>query len=124
MFIKTIKKIFYLLLPIIGGSIVGLIINKSIDYTNLNQPFLAPPKWLFPIAWSIIYILMGIAYFIYRKYNDNCHTNKLYYIQLIFNFLWSIIFFSLKWRFISVIWIIILLITVILLMKRFKQEND
>ena len=102
---------------------VGLVINKSIDYPNLNQPFLAPPKWAFPVAWSIIYILMGIAYLIYRNNNNDYNTNKLYYIQLIMNFLWSIIFFNLKWRLFSILWILILLITVILLMKRFKLEE-
>ena len=111
------------MLPIIGGSLVGLVINKSIDYPNLNQPFLAPPKWAFPVAWSIIYILMGIAYLIYRNNNNDYNTNKLYYIQLIINFLWSIIFFNLKWRLFSILWILILLITVILLMKRFKLEE-
>ena len=102
---------------------VGLVINKSIDYPNLNQPFLAPPKWAFPVAWSIIYILTGIAYLIYRNNNNDYNTNKLYYIQLIMNFLWSIIFFNLKWRLFSVLWIIILLVIVILLMKRFKLEE-
>ena len=109
--------------PLVGGSIVGLLISKSIDYNNLNQPFLAPPKWLFPVAWTIIYILMGIAYLIYRNDNDNYHTKRLYYLQLTLNFLWSVIFFNLKWRFVSIIWIIILLVSVIALMKRFNLEE-
>lgn len=110
-------------MPIVGGSLVGLIINKSIDYSSLNQPFLAPPKIAFPIAWTIIYILMGIAYFIYRNKNDNYYTKRLYYTQLIFNFLWSVIFFNLKWRLLSIVWIIILLVVVFKLMKRFKIEE-
>lgn len=121
--IKLSTKLFYLFLPIIGGSLVGFLISGSIDYNNLNQPMFAPPKIAFPIAWSIIYVLMGIAYYIYRKNNDNDHTIKLYYTQLILNWLWSIIFFSLKLRLLSILWIIILVANVYILMKRFKIEE-
>ena len=58
---EKLKNAFFLLLPIISGSLVGLIISKSIDYQVLNKPPLSPPKALFPIMWSIIYILMGYA---------------------------------------------------------------
>ena len=116
-------KYLRLFLPIILGSIVGFIISKSIDYPILIKPPLAPPKTLFPIVWSIIYILMGISYFLYRNKYDNNDTKALYYSQLVFNLLWSIIFFLFKLRFISIIWIIILDILVILLIKRFYNEN-
>ena len=83
----------------------------------------APPKIAFPIAWSIIYLLMGIAYYIYRKNNDNEHTKKLYYSQLIINYLWSIIFFNLKLRLLAIFWIILLLINVYILIKRLQIEE-
>jgi len=112
---------FYLLLPIIGGSLVGLLINNSIDYNSLVKPPFSPPSITFPIAWTIIYILLGIAFFLYKKEGSNEKTDVIYYTQLIFNFLWSIIFFLLKWRLLSVIWIIILDILVILLMIHFYK---
>ena len=121
---KLNQKLLYILTPLIGGSIVGLIINKSIDYNYLVNPPLSPPSYLFPIVWSILYLLIGTSYYIYRKNNnDDPLTIKLYYIQLILNYLWSIIFFTLKLRTLAVIWIIVLAITVIYLMIRFYKEE-
>ncbi len=121
---KLSQKLLYILTPLIGGSIVGLIINKSIDYNYLVNPPLSPPSYLFPIVWSILYLLIGTSYYIYRKNNnDDSLTIKLYYIQLILNYLWSIIFFTLKLRTLAVIWIIILAITIIYLMIRFYKEE-
>ena len=121
---KLSQKLLYILTPLIGGSIVGLIINKSIDYNYLVNPPLSPPSYLFPIVWNILYLLIGISYYIYRKNNnDDSLTIKLYYIQLILNYLWSIIFFTLKLRTLAVIWIIVLAITVIYLMIRFYKEE-
>ena len=118
---KIIKNIFYLFLPIILGSIIGLITTNFMDYSSLIKPPLAPPNILFPIIWSIIYLLMGIAYYFYKNNNDN--TNYIYYIQLIVNILWSIIFFILKWKFISILWIILLDFLIILTMKIFKSNS-
>ena len=58
---KLSRKLFYLFLPVILGSVVGFIISGSIDYNQLVQPPLAPPGWLFPVMWTIIYLLMGIS---------------------------------------------------------------
>lgn len=121
---KLSQKLLYILTPLIGGSIVGLIINKSIDYNYLVNPPLSPPSYLFPVVWNILYLLIGISYYIYRKNNnDDSLTIKLYYIQLILNYLWSIIFFTLKLRTLAVIWIIVLAITVIYLIIRFYKEE-
>ena len=121
---KLSQKLLYILTPLIGGSIVGLIINKSIDYNYLVNPPLSPPSYLFPIVWSILYSLIGTSYYIYRKNNnDDSLTIRLYYIQLILNYLWSIIFFTIKLRTLAVIWIIVLAITIIYLMIIFYKEE-
>ena len=120
-----LKKVFYLFFPLILGSIVGFIISNSIDYPNLIKPPLAPPKILFPIIWSIIYLLMGISYYILKKnyYTDTFKESLVYYTQLIVNLLWSIIFFTLKWRFVSVIWIILLDFLVIKMISLFYKKE-
>ena len=116
-----IKKIFYLFFPLVLGSIVGILINNSIDYNTLNKPILSPPSIIFPIMWTILYILMGISYYIYRKYNNN--YNLIYYVQLFVNLLWSIIFFTFKLRLLGVFWILLLLILIIILYKDFNRYN-
>ena len=105
---KLSKKLFYLFLPVILGSLVGFIISGSIDYNELIQPPLAPPSWLFPVMWTIIYLLMGLSYYLFKKDNDNDCISKLYYIQLGVNLLWSIIFFLFKLRLLACVWIILL----------------
>ena len=87
------KKGFYIFLPIILGSIVGFLISGNIDYPTLLKPPFSPPKILFPIVWSIIYLLMGISYYILKKnyYTDTFKESLVYYTQLIVNLLWSII---------------------------------
>ena len=105
---KLSKKLFYLFLPVILGGLVGFIISGSIDYNELIQPPLAPPSWLFPVMWTIIYLLMGLSYYLFKQDNDNDCISKLYYIQLGVNLLWSIIFFLFKLRLLACVWIILL----------------
>ena len=59
---KTKIYLKSIIIPVIIGGIVGLIISKFIDYNLLQKPPLAPPAILFPIIWTILYILMGISY--------------------------------------------------------------
>ena len=64
---KKLLSLFYLSFPLIIGFIVSLIIKDYIDYSTLLKPPLAPPKVLFPIAWTIIYLLLGISFYLYKK---------------------------------------------------------
>lgn len=117
---EFIKKIFYLFFPIVIGGIVSFLIKDSIDYTSLIKPMLSPPKVIFPIMWSIIYLLMGLSYYLYKKdYDDVGIIDIVYYIQLFVNALWALIFFLWKARLVAVIWIIILDLLVILLIYLF-----
>lgn len=120
---KKIVNFFRLFFPIIMGGIVGIIIKNYIDYSLIEKPPLSPPKLAFPIAWSILYLLIGISYYIYRKNNYDKKTIQIYYIGLILNALWSIIFFVLKLRLLSIIWIIALIIITIILFINYKKQN-
>ena len=120
---EKIKLLFWIFFPLLIGGIVGLLISNSIDYQNLIQPPLAPPSILFPIAWTILYLLMGISYYLFRKSNNNLKTISIYYLQLSFNALWSIIFFIWKMRFFSIIWILILVLLIIILIFQFYKDK-
>lgn len=118
---KWIKNI---LIPVILGGIVGLIVSKFMDYELLKQPPLSPPGFLFGIVWTILYILMGVSYSI-LDINElvDSKVKKIYYLQLIVNLLWPIIFFVLKWRLVSCIWIIGLLVLIIYMIITFYKRN-
>lgn len=119
---KTYAK--SILIPVIIGGIIGIIISGTIDYNALQKPDLAPPSSLFPIVWTILYILMGLSYGILKdKSLIDSETNFIYYLQLFVNALWSIIFFTLKWRLFAFIWIILLDILVIIMIYKFYKKN-
>ena len=113
-----------ILIPVVIGFIIGLITNSSIDYTIINRPKISPPGWIFPVVWTILYILMGISYglLIENKKND-LKTKSIYIAQLFLNYSWSIIFFTLKLRFLSIICIILLLISIIIMIAIFFKRN-
>ena len=83
--------IISIIIPIIIGLISGLISMNGIkDFSLLKKPFLAPPSYLFPIAWTILYTLMGISsYLIYEEndVNTDCCL-KIYFLNLFVNLLW------------------------------------
>ena len=121
---EKIKTIFQIFLPLVLGGIDGFLISGSMDFESLNKPPLAPPGILFPIVWTILYLLMGIAYYLYRKKYDFDFTAKLHYIHLFINLLWPIFFFVLKIRLFSIFWILLLLASIILLtLLYFKKER-
>ena len=85
-----------ILIPVVIGGIIGLIISGSMNYDTLKKPFLAPPSIVFPIVWTILYILMGVSYGILKEKSlDTPKITLIYYLQLFVNALWSIFFFTL-----------------------------
>jgi len=122
------KKYKYLIISILislgVGGLSALITGGDMDtYKYLSKPPLSPPSVLFPIVWTILFILMGIsAYMVYvSKDRDKDSALTVYVIQLIINFFWSIIFFSLKLRLFAFIWIILLLVLIIIMIVKFYR---
>lgn len=113
-----------IIVPVIIGGIVGIIISPFMDYEMLQKPPLSPPGILFPIMWTILYILMGISYG-RLKINSLVDSNVkfIYYLQLFVNAMWSIFFFVLKWRLFSFIWLILLIILVIIMIISFYKKE-
>lgn len=120
---KLLKNAFYIFFPIILGSINGIFIGKYIDYNYLIQPLLSPPSFIFPVVWTIIYLLMGVSFYIYKRDTLGDNIDTIYYLQLVVNLIWPIIFFVLKFRFIATIWIVILDILVIYMLKLFFKYS-
>lgn len=95
------------------------------DYNTLQKPPLSPPGFIFGIVWSILYLLMGIAYgILVYKGKSNVEVSKIYWTQLIVNLIWPILFFVFKLRLFSSVWIILLLILVIdMIIKFYKKDK-
>lgn len=113
-----------ILIPLILGGLVGFLTSGSMDYDTLVKPTLAPPAFIFPIVWTILYTLMGVSYGILKSnFLLDGNTKFLYYLQLTVNLLWPIFFFIFKWRFFSFVWIIILVLLVIAMIAEFYSKN-
>ena len=113
-----------LLIPLALGAVVGFVTMGSMDYDTLVKPPLSPPPILFPIAWSILYALMGLGYaLIWDKTGEQREVNLIYYVQLGVNLLWPFAFFVLKWRLFAFIWILILDALVVLMIFTFYKRN-
>jgi len=113
-----------ILIPVIVGTVVGLITSGSMEYGSLIQPPLAPPAILFPIVWSILYVLMGVSYGILESNSlVDSSINSIYYGQLFVNVLWPFFFFVFEWRLFAFLWILLLLALVIVMIVRFYEKN-
>lgn len=126
--IKLKPLIISILISLSTGIISGLItINSQNTYSTIETPFFAPPGFLFPIVWSILYLLMGIsAYIVYSsgaKPSDKQAALAIYALSLVINFIWPILFFNAKLYLISFIWLIILWIFILLTILAYSKIN-
>ena len=111
-------------ISLLTGGLAGFLTQNSMTFYNqLTKPPLSPPGWIFPIVWTLLYILMGIsAYIIYESNSPNKEKAlTLYGWQLFFNFLWSIIFFNLQNSLLAFLVLIILWVLIIAMIKAFKE---
>lgn len=119
------RLLLNIVIPVGLGALVGFISGSNNGYNEFVKPVFAPPGIVFPIVWTVLYILMGIsAYLIYNS--DSLYRNnalKTYYFQLIVNLLWSFIFFKFKLLFLAIIWIILLIYLVIKMIIQYKKIN-
>ena len=100
----------------VGGLAALLTKNSMSMYEDISKPQLAPPGWIFPVAWGILYTLMGIsAAMVYVNSRGRILGTGLgfYTASLVFNFFWTIIFFNLKMFLLSFAWLIVLWILIL-----------
>lgn len=125
---KLVPLLINVLIPILGGSIVGYLNRNAMStYEALKKPFFNPPAIVFPIVWTILYVMMGIAaYRIFMKNRQGVDDNGGYFyylVQLLINFLWSFIFFTFRLYGVSFIVIIILFILILITLIKFIKVD-
>ncbi len=109
------KLILYIAIPLLLGGIVGFITSKeSMNYNGIVD------EWVFPIVWSILYILMGISSYIVR---NNKELMSIYKVNWVINLLWPIIFFTLNFKVFGFFWILLLILVVGYMMYKFYNKN-
>lgn len=124
----TFQAIKSILLPVLTGLLAGLLIQNNTDlYNVLIKPPFALPGSLFPAVWTALYILMGVAFFLFKTSETagkELSDGKLFfYTQLFFNFLWPIVFFNFKLPLTAFILLIILFVFTAITVIKFYQSN-
>ncbi|OGC42903.1 TspO protein [candidate division WOR-3 bacterium RBG_13_43_14] len=129
MHMRSYIKLIISLLVCLGSGFIGSIFTTpriSTWYTTLQKPAFNPPNWLFGPVWTMLFILMGIALFIIWN-KDNVPGARaaifIFAVQLIFNILWSIVFFGLKSPIGGIFMIIILWILIVITIFFFYRQS-
>ena len=128
------KKINYksliicIIIPLAVGGLSALLTMGSMrDFEALNKPPLSPPGWLFPVVWTALYVLMGVASYLVLETPSSSEEKKrafkVYFLKLAFNFLWSIIFFTLGAYEIAFAWLCVFLSLIVVTTVRFWRIN-
>lgn len=104
-----------ILIPLVVGTAAGMLTMGGMEaFAALNKPPLSPPAWLFPVAWIILYTLMGISSYLIdtaeepKEKNGKNQALLTYRYQLIVNFLWPVFFFNFQWYLFSFLWLALL----------------
>lgn len=118
--------IISILISLAVGGLSGFLTMGSMEqYKQLTQPPLAPPSIVFPIVWTILFILMGVS--AYLVYVSNSPYKKpaltVYAIQLFFNFMWSIFFFNLEMRLFAFFWLLALWVLIVIMILLFYKVD-
>lgn len=118
------------LIPIGVGTLAGVLSMGGMEqFASMIKPPLSPPAWLFPVAWTILYTLMGISsYLVYtseepKDSNLKSQALSTYGYQLLVNFLWPVFFFNFQWYFFSFLWLVFLWILVAKMILEFRKIN-
>lgn len=111
----------------VGGLAAWLTMGSMAVYGALIQPPLAPPSWVFPVVWGILYLLMGAASVLVWKSDapqaEKQRALRLYAVQLACNFVWPLLFFRAGWYGTALLWLLLLLALVLATMAAFRQAS-
>lgn len=118
--------ILCLLVPLLTGALSAFLTRNAMEqFERLNKPPLSPPGWLFPVVWTILYLMMGAASYLVRRSGgprravDEALT--LYAVQLGFNFLWTILFFNMGRYLFAFFWLVVLWVLILAAALRFYR---
>lgn len=124
------KNPFRLIIAVLGcelvGIVGGLVTASAIPawYETLNKPVFAPPNWLFAPAWTLLYALMGVAFYLIWRQGWQKRkvrvAGKYFLLQLALNFIWSPIFFGLRSPLLALLVIVALWVLIILTIRHFR----
>ena len=121
---KIVTFILFLIITFSASLIGGLatVTFKEPWYSQLNKPVFNPPDWVFGPVWTILYLLMTISIWMYwHSKNKEMNTVNIYFIHLVFNATWSIVFFALHNMILALLVLVTLIGLIINLIIRYRR---
>ncbi len=124
--LKRRQLLICIAIPLAVGGVSAWLTRESMNsFAAFVKPPLSPPGWLFPVVWTLLFVLMGLAsYLVLMSAQPQQTINRalrLYGIQLGVNFFWSIFFFNLSLYLFSFLWLILLWLLILATIVRFYQ---
>lgn len=121
---KSVKPyVIFIFINLVAASLAGWIASGAMqEYEAIRKSALTPPSFVFPIVWTILYVLMGIsAAMIYQTESPKkASALRIYVIQLIVNLVWSFLFFNLQMYGLSFFWLLFLWLLIIAMIASFR----
>ena len=110
------------------GGLAGLLNRNAIEVYNTSvvKPPLSPPAWVFPVAWGILYALMGIGaarVWITPESQSRSRSLRLFLVQLLFNFVWTFLFFSFRLYGFAFLWLAVLWVLIVRMALSFYEVD-
>ena len=122
------KLLICLAIPLAVGGLAALLSGGMNDYGAMAKPPLSPPGWVFPVVWSILYLLMGYASYRVLETPVSMEESKkaliLYGLQLLANFIWPLLFFGGGWFLLAFFWLILLWVLIYLTIRVFSKIDE
>lgn len=120
------KLIICIAIPLLVGGVSAFLTKDAMkQFETLNQPPLSPPGWLFAVVWPILYILMGVSFYLISESAADAEAvvsaQRIYYFQLVLNFLWPTLFFNLGWYLFAFFELVLLWLAVVVMIRRFAD---
>jgi tryptophan-rich sensory protein len=114
-------------LALLVGGLSSVITQGEMEaFSALRQPPLSPPGWVFPVVWTILYLLMGVGMAIVWRGSDGERRRSavtIWGVQLAANFLWPLLFFLWQLRLLSLVWLVVMLILVANMTSEFEKTS-
>ncbi len=115
-------------IPLLVGGVSALLTNDAMkQFHFMNKPALSPPGWIFPVVWTLLYVLMGTAsYFVLisdAQKSSKRNAMLSYALMLVFNFCWTLLFFNASEYLMAFVWLCVLWVLSIVTVFLFRKTD-
>ena len=123
---KSLSFVLFFIITFSASFIGGLVTFtfKEPWYSELTKSNFNPPDWIFAPVWTTLYLMMTLAiWFFWHSKNREMNTIYIYFIHIVFNTTWSVVFFGFHNIFLALVNLIILILLIVILILRFRRVN-